>query len=49
MAINKVSIVGMGSLGLIFGGILFDSIGRENVEFVMDKERFEKYSGIEDN
>jgi len=47
LAINKVSIIGMGSLGLIFGGIIFDSIGRENIEFVMDEERFEKYSGLE--
>lgn len=47
MTIEKVAVVGMGSLGLIFGGFLADKLGRENVEFVMDEERLEKYSGVE--
>lgn len=47
MTIKKVSIVGMGSLGLIFGSLLVDKIGIENVEFVMDENRFNKYSGVE--
>lgn len=47
MAINRVSIVGMGSLGLIFGGILVDNMGRDNVEFIMGEDRLKRYSGIE--
>ncbi len=47
MTIKKVSIVGMGSLGLIFGSFLTDKLGRENVEFVMDEERVRKYAGVE--
>ncbi|WP_422484995.1 ketopantoate reductase family protein [Gudongella sp. DL1XJH-153] len=47
MTIEKVSIVGMGSLGLIFGSFLMDKLGRENVEFVMDEKRLKRYSGVE--
>lgn len=47
LTIEKVSIVGMGSLGLIFGSFLMDRLGRDNVEFVMDKDRMERYSGVE--
>lgn len=47
MAIEKVSIIGMGSLGLIFGSFLMDRLGRDNVEFVMDQDRFRRYSGVE--
>lgn len=47
MAIEKVSIVGMGSLGLIFGSLLMDRLGRENVQFVMDEKRLKRYSGVE--
>lgn len=43
MTINKVSIVGMGSLGLIFGSLLMDKLGRENVEFVVNEERYKRY------
>jgi 2-dehydropantoate 2-reductase len=47
LAIEKVSIVGMGSLGLIFGSLLMDRLGRENVQFVMDEKRLKRYSGVE--
>ena len=47
MTIEKVSIVGMGSLGLIFGSFLMDRLGGDNVEFVMDKDRMERYAGLE--
>lgn len=41
--IKKVSIVGMGSLGLLFGSLLFDKIGKDNVKFIVDNERFKNY------
>ncbi|MDX9918307.1 MAG: 2-dehydropantoate 2-reductase [Gudongella sp.] len=41
MEIKNVSIVGMGSLGLIFGSFLYDKIGKENVEYIVDKARAE--------
>lgn len=41
MEITRVSIVGMGSLGLIFGSFLYDKLGSDNVEFIVDKERAE--------
>ena len=47
MTIEKVSIIGMGSLGLIFGSFLMDRLGRDNVEFVVDQDRFKRYSGVE--
>lgn len=37
----------MGSLGLIFGSLLMDRLGRENVQFVMDEKRLKRYSGVE--
>lgn len=43
LTVEKVSIVGMGSLGLIFGSYLADKLGRDNVEFLMDEKRAEKY------
>ena len=39
MEITRVSIVGMGSLGLIFGSFLYDKLGSDYVEFIIDKER----------
>jgi len=44
MSIKKVSIIGMGSLGLLFGSFLVDKIGNENVEFVVNEDRFSNYS-----
>lgn len=41
MEIKKVSIVGMGSLGIIFGSFLYDKLGKDNVEFIVDKNRAE--------
>lgn len=41
MEITRVSIVGMGSLGLIFGSFLYDKLGSDNVEFIVDNKRSE--------
>lgn len=46
MTIKNVSIVGMGALGILFGGLLTKQLGKENVDFVVNKERkarFDKY------
>lgn len=39
MSIKKVSIIGMGALGVLFGGILTKKLGKENVDFVVNKDR----------
>ncbi len=43
MKINKVSIVGMGALGLMYGEHIASRAGRDAVQFVMDEARIEKY------
>lgn len=43
--IKRVSIVGMGALGLLFGGIIADTIGEEAVQFVVNPERERAYRG----
>lgn len=43
MRIERVAIVGLGALGAMFGGLLSDRLGKENVEFISSKERIEKY------
>ncbi len=43
MEINKVSIVGMGALGLLYADHIARHCGNESVCFVMDKARKEKY------
>lgn len=43
MTINRVSIVGMGALGILFGGFLTEKLGKNNVEFITNKDRMEKY------
>lgn len=51
MSIKKVSIIGMGALGVLFGGILTKKLGKENVDFVVNKDRkarFFKY-GLTNN
>jgi len=42
MKINRVAIVGMGALGLMYGEQIQKKIGRENVTFVMDSRRYER-------
>lgn len=43
----KISIVGMGALGLLYAYISQKNLGFENVEFVMDKKRAEKNRKID--
>ena len=43
MAINKVTIVGMGALGVLFGDFFTRKLGKSNVEFVADEARIDKY------
>lgn len=45
--INKVSIVGMGALGLLYGKLIADARGREAVSYLVDEVRFEKYKDME--
>lgn len=43
MAINKITIVGMGALGILFGDFFTRKLGKSCVEFVADEARIEKY------
>lgn len=43
---QKVSIIGMGALGLLYASIISKNLGKECVDFIMDDERYEKYSGV---
>ncbi len=43
MTIKTVSFVGMGALGILFGGYLTKKLGKENVGFVVDENRRQKY------
>ncbi|MCR5106603.1 MAG: ketopantoate reductase family protein [Lachnospiraceae bacterium] len=41
--INTVNIIGLGALGMLYGKSLTDALGYENVCFVMDSVRLDKY------
>ncbi|MCF0140896.1 MAG: ketopantoate reductase family protein [Mogibacterium sp.] len=41
----KISIIGMGAMGLLFGSIITKNCGPESVEFLMDDARYEKNCG----
>lgn len=43
LKINKIAIVGMGALGVMYGDFLTKKLGKESVEFVANKERINKY------
>lgn len=43
MKIDRISIVGMGALGTMFGGFFTEKLGKENVEFIADGERIKRY------
>lgn len=43
LEINRVSIIGMGSLGMLFGSFLVDMLGNDHVEFIMDENRKIKF------
>lgn len=46
MQIKRVSIVGMGALGILFGGYLTKNLGKENVEFIVNKDRMKKFKEL---
>lgn len=41
--IERIAIVGMGALGILYGGFLTDQLGRDSVGFVADPVRRERY------
>lgn len=41
--ISKVSIIGMGALGLLYGAHMVKQLGMEAVDFIMDDDRRKKY------
>ena len=43
MEIKKISIVGMGALGVLYGKFFTEKLGKENVEFIANKDRIRKY------
>lgn len=45
--INKVSIVGMGALGMLYGSIISKARGRDAVSYLVDEDRYQKYQGME--
>lgn len=45
--IKKISIVGMGALGLLYGNHIAQHLGKDAVTFVMDSARVEKYKDAE--
>ena len=42
--IKTVSFVGMGCLGIMYGNIMAENIGSENVSFIMGEERFRRHT-----
>ena len=40
--IRRVSIIGLGALGMMYGRNLTETLGYENVSFIMDRERYER-------
>lgn len=41
--IRTTAVIGMGALGLLFGGKIADAAGKENVSFLMDAERLKRH------
>ncbi len=41
--ITKVSIIGMGALGLLYGSYIIKRLGLNTVDFIMDEDRYKKY------
>ncbi len=41
--INTVNIIGLGALGMLYGRNMMKPLGYENVRFIMDQNRYEKY------
>ena len=44
MKIEKVSIIGMGALGVLFGNYFVEKLGKDAVSFVLNKDRIRKYN-----
>ena len=47
MNIERIAIVGMGALGVLYGDFLTQHLGRERVGFVVNAERRERYGRME--
>ena len=47
MNIERIAIVGMGALGVLYGDFLTEHLGRERVGFVVNAERRERYGRME--
>lgn len=43
MKIQTVAIIGQGALGILFGKLLTDALGKENVSFIASPERIQRY------
>lgn len=44
MGINRMTIIGRGAIGLLYGSIAAATLGSDAVEYVMDDERFERHA-----
>ena len=44
---KKVSIIGMGALGLLYGSIIAKNCGTECVDYILDDTRYEKYHDLQ--
>lgn len=45
MQINKVTFIGKGGVGLLYGSMIAQALGNDAVEYVMDDARFERHAG----
>jgi len=45
--IERVSIIGMGALGILYGSFFAERLGKDHVTFLVDKERLKRYEGVE--
>ena len=44
--IDRVSIVGMGAMGILYGDFFANALGREQVTFLADSDRARRYRNI---
>lgn len=44
MAISRMTIMGKGAIGLLYGSIAAETLGADAVEYVMDDARFERHA-----
>lgn len=44
MQINKVTFIGKGGVGLLYGSMIAQALGNDAVEYVMDDARFERHA-----